>query len=361
MSMHSCGRAMRSPGIWSTTRLRSTIVAVAWLDRSPKWRPWWTDSNGPPDGFARRRRAAGSLADPALWTVDPDFDLAWHVRRVTSPPPTLAGHGDRDGRGDVRLPTHPLWEFTLVDNLADGGVASRTIPSHRWNRGMQLLFALFDPARDPPHQGGLPNLRSQQAEQPSSCPCSVIHWSPQGVGLRPGIRWLGSSPRCGEVVDTPSGASRRSGDDAICRPHRARYRAHSRSHDLLQPGDLRLSMLEVSLDDLQVDPQWGEDLSTTVLMAAVTGGFRQYHGRHAHLVDELRVTLPISTRVPGTPPVGTGSPWHVSRDRRSRRPSGPDQGHRAAVPGRSQRAVGSSLQHHRRGTQPASSERGRST
>ncbi len=39
-------------------------------------------------------------------------------------------------------------------------------------------------------------------------------------------------------------------------------------------------------------------------MAAVTGGLRRYHEHHGASVDELRVTLPISIRVPGDPAAG---------------------------------------------------------
>ena len=70
---------MRSPGTWSSDpALRSTIVAVAWLDRSPKW-------DTLVDRLERATRLVpifrqrpveppGRLATPR-WTLDPDFDL----------------------------------------------------------------------------------------------------------------------------------------------------------------------------------------------------------------------------------------------------------------------------------------------
>ena len=75
----------------SDPALRATIVAVAWLDRSPHW-------DTLVDRLERatrlvpifRRRAMelpARLATPR-WTLDPDFDLSRHLRRVGSPPPT---------------------------------------------------------------------------------------------------------------------------------------------------------------------------------------------------------------------------------------------------------------------------------
>ena len=66
----------------------------------------------------------------------------------------------------------------------------------------------------------------------------------------------------------------------------------------------RLSMLEVALDDLKRASAVGGGSVNDGFMAAVTGGFRRYHQLHGHPVDELRVTLPISTRVPEDPAGG---------------------------------------------------------
>ena len=96
----------------SDPALRSTIVAVAWLDRSPEW-------DTLVDRLERatrlvpifRRRPVeppGRLATPR-WTLDPDFDLTWHLRRVASPPAPHARHRDRNGPsgGDVGLRHRP--------------------------------------------------------------------------------------------------------------------------------------------------------------------------------------------------------------------------------------------------------------
>ena len=103
--------------------LRSTVVATIWLDRAPDW-----------DVLVARidriSRSVPSLrqcvVEPLFrltaprWTYDPDFDLSWHLRRVTAPEPrtqdavlqlarrSAMGAFDRD---------RPLWELTLVEGI----------------------------------------------------------------------------------------------------------------------------------------------------------------------------------------------------------------------------------------------------
>lgn len=71
--------------------LRSTVVALLWLDRAPDW-----------DVLAARidrmsRVMTGlrqRIAEPLFplttprWTYDAHFDLSWHLRRASAPPPT---------------------------------------------------------------------------------------------------------------------------------------------------------------------------------------------------------------------------------------------------------------------------------
>src|SRR5271167_4482130 len=70
--------------------LRATIVAVAFLDRSPDWDTLVDRLERAtrlvPISRQRPVEPPGRLATPR-WTLDPDFDLSWHLRRVGSPPP----------------------------------------------------------------------------------------------------------------------------------------------------------------------------------------------------------------------------------------------------------------------------------
>src|ERR1700675_738490 len=112
----------------SDPRLRSTVVTVLTLDRSPDW----DDVCERFDRITRklpmfRQRVVESPAPaPPRWEYAPDFDLRFHIRRVGAPKP-----GDLDGVLEMaRLAAmedfdraRPLWRVTLIDGLEDGGAA----------------------------------------------------------------------------------------------------------------------------------------------------------------------------------------------------------------------------------------------
>ena len=133
--------------------LRSTVVAIAWLEGSPDW-----------DVLVAKLEAAtrlipmfrqrivdvpGRLAPPR-WTIDDRFDLTWHLRRMDSPFPhtpatvlTLARNAAMTGFD----PSHPLWEFTLVEHLERGRARLVMKLHHSLTDGlggMQLALLLYD-------------------------------------------------------------------------------------------------------------------------------------------------------------------------------------------------------------------------
>jgi hypothetical protein len=181
--------------------LRSTILAIAWLDRSPKWHVL-TD---------RIERASRTIplfrmhpVEPPVrlstprWTVDDDFDLSWHLRRVAAPPPrTPATVLDlaRVAATTVFDPAHPQWEFTLVNHLKGGRAALM----------MKLHHSLTDGV------GGT-QLR-----------CSVRHRHrrcgvPAALGAhgrqRPGSAWGQTPPRLAPCTPSETACARLGGGDA---------------------------------------------------------------------------------------------------------------------------------------------------
>jgi diacylglycerol O-acyltransferase / wax synthase len=77
------------------------------------------------------RRVPGRLANP-VWVDDPDFDLAYHVRRSALPRPgTLDQLRELTARIMSRRldPTRPLWEVYFVEGL-DGGRVALLSESH---------------------------------------------------------------------------------------------------------------------------------------------------------------------------------------------------------------------------------------
>src|SRR5579884_752857 len=138
--------------------LRSTVVAVVWLDRRPDWDVLWAreDRASRLASMFRQRlvEPPGRLAPPR-WTDDDAFDLSWHLYRVAASPPgndqTVVDLARREAMTAFD-PARPLWQFTLVENL-EGDRAALIMKIHHSLTdglgGMQLALLLFDGERIP--------------------------------------------------------------------------------------------------------------------------------------------------------------------------------------------------------------------
>src|SRR5205085_3714240 len=109
--------------------LRSTITAVAILDQSPD-RERLTDSVDRATRFVprlRQRVVSNSMSiAPPRWEFDPHYDLSYHLRWTKA-----TGDGSLRAVLDTAQPiamqgfdrARPLWEFVVVDGLADDRAA----------------------------------------------------------------------------------------------------------------------------------------------------------------------------------------------------------------------------------------------
>jgi len=293
---------------------RATIVALAWLDRSPDWDTLVDrlDRATRLIPIFRRRPVEPPvrLATPR-WELDPDFDLSWHLRRVASPPPHTPVTVLEMARlaAMTRFDTaHPLWEFTLVEGLTGGGAVVVMKLHHSLPDGiggMQLLLSLFDTNRQSPTQGTLPEVPSEPAHgTPELVMASLLHGGRKvlGVARHQATIALPSAWRMGRhpvrsslsVLETMRSVGRT-------------VAPVSRTLSPVMQGrslKRRLGMLEVELDDLKKASATAGGSVNDGFIAAVTGGFRRYHQHHGQPVEELRVTLPISIRTAEDPAAG---------------------------------------------------------
>ena len=150
--------------VWSIEcdpRLRSTIVTLVLLDRTPDWcelvNRFELLSRTMP--MFRQRVISSPTPAPPRWEVDPDFDLAFHLRRVTAPKPgtvdTLLEMARLAAMADFDR-ARPLWEATLIDGLADGGAALLCKLNHALTDGIgavQIAMTLYDRTEQPEERG----------------------------------------------------------------------------------------------------------------------------------------------------------------------------------------------------------------
>ena len=150
----------------SNPRLRSTVVTVIMLDRSPDWdevrnRFSLISQKGP---MMRQRVVPSPPPAPPRWEDAADFDLDFHMRRVTATAPgtfdkvlemaRVAAMEDLDR-------ARPLWEATLIDGLENDGAAMVLKFHHALTDGVggiQIGMILFDLSESPEKQGPMAEL-----------------------------------------------------------------------------------------------------------------------------------------------------------------------------------------------------------
>ena len=286
--------------------LRSTVVAVMWLDRRPDWDVLVDRidrlSRQVPMMRQRVVQAPLRLASPR-WTYDPDFDLSWHLRRVDAPAPhnraavlemareAAMGAFDRD---------RPLWEFTLVERLR-GGQAAFVMKLHHALTdgvgGMQLLPLVFDMDRTGPELGPLPDEPEGERYDTATMLRDAAFTAVERTTRLARTELAATGPRLWRSVRHPVGTVQ----DAVAMAGSI-YRTAAPISRTLSPVMRRratvrqLGTLDVPLDELKAAAKSVDGTVNDAFLTAVTGGLRRYHERHDSAVDELHVTLPISIR-----------------------------------------------------------------
>jgi diacylglycerol O-acyltransferase / wax synthase len=294
--------------------LRSTIVAVALLDRAPDM------------GRLRTRLAHACGAIPRLhqtvvspplrvttpfWIDEPKFDLGYHLRHVVLPAPGSMRHlldAVAPIAADAFDRARPLWQFTVVDGLT-GGRAAVVLKVHHSVTdgvgGMELLARMIDLERDPVGEvdGSAP------APAPDVSRLDVLRDAiSQSTAdtLRLGValpRALTDSAL--DVVRDPVGTASRAVETAGSIA-RTLAPATEPMSPLMRARSLgrHLDVFDVPTDDLRRAAKEWECSLNDAFMSAVTGGLGRYHQRHGHEIEQLRVTMPINLRTGADGPAG---------------------------------------------------------
>jgi WS/DGAT/MGAT family acyltransferase len=295
--------------MWNIDRdpyLRSTIVTALVLERAPDWQRFLARLERGSRLIPRLRQRVVEPAvrvGPPAWSVDPDFDLAYHVRRVRAPKPrsfdavldiaATAAMGDFDR-------ARPLWECTLVEGLPDKRAGVVLKIHHSMSDGvggMKLLLMLFDLERDPGPTGPDPDPIDLPVFTRSGLLAHGVDYQAQrAVGTARGI---GS----GAI-----GVARRLRDDTIGALDEG-VRTASSVARFLQPAptpmsplisgrslDRRVATITFPLDEMKRAAKAAGGTLNDAFVAGVLGGLRRYHETRASDVDALRMMMPINIR-----------------------------------------------------------------
>lgn len=139
-------------------KLRSPIVAVDVLDKPPDWdrlvRAHEWASHMVPRIRMRVVEPTLRLGNP-MWSVDPEFDLDYHLSRVRLPEPATFDHALRMCRHMATEPfdrARPPWSAMLIEGLDDGRAVYVVKTHHSITDGLggiQLMTLLHSRRPEP--------------------------------------------------------------------------------------------------------------------------------------------------------------------------------------------------------------------
>src|SRR5579875_742715 len=285
-------------------RSRSSFLVIFMLALAPPWQRLAMAFEGVSRRTVRLRQRAVfpplRLGTPR-WVVDPDFDLAYHLRRVRLPDP---------GRHRQLLD----WAAPLMMAPLDPNRPHREAHLVEGVGGIQAMAHLFDlePAPRPrplppppiPHDvvpGDV--LRADLKALPFDAATALrtVGGQLQGAGQS---LWRGALRPAG--VATALGARARSigsllGPSPVAGSPLLRGRSARR----------RLFTLDVGLDELKRAAKAAGGTLNDAYLAAVAGAVGEYHRRLGVPVDEFPLAFPVSLRRAGDP--ATSNRWTGAR------------------------------------------------
>ena len=297
-------------GMWrmeeAQPQLRSPIVAVEVLDRAPDWDRLldaveWA-SHVVPRIRMRAVEPAMQLGNP-VWSVDPEFDIGYHLRRVRLPAPADFDHALRMCRHLATEPfdkARPPWSALLIEGLDDGRAVFVVKTHHSITDGMggiQMMTLLHSRRPDP-----TPN-------KPDRTPPAPEHLSSVGAFGEEVVSEIRRAPsRIAKLVRGATNVATTAISSPITTASEVLGYANSLRKIVTPPArsgspllhDRGLGRwfgtLEVGVPELKAGAKAAGGSLNDAYVAALLGGFRRYHEAFGQSVDSIPMGMPISMR-----------------------------------------------------------------
>jgi WS/DGAT/MGAT family acyltransferase len=250
--------------------------------------------------------ALGRVAPPE-WRDDPDFDLDYHIRAMAVPAPgsmralldltaSIANHPfDR---------TRPLWEFVVIEGLEGGRAAMVQKLHHAIADGegsIRMSEQFLDLSRDAtsPIAIGRPVPAQTDVGLVDTTMETLTHNLRRGLGVA-----RRAADGAAGIVRHPSRAVALGNDSVALAQSAVRQlvitdRAHS---PLWTERSLRrqIEVLQVPFDDAKTAAKALGGSLNDLFVTAAAGGAGAVHRAAGQPVEELRLTMPVSTRKDGS-------------------------------------------------------------
>ncbi|MEE2061364.1 wax ester/triacylglycerol synthase domain-containing protein [Rhodococcus artemisiae] len=291
--------------------LRSTIVAVALLDRSPNQARFVDMMRRAVELvpiFKRKAIVNPMGIAPPRWTDDQDFDLSWHLRRYTLAEPRTWGDVldfARTAGMTAFDKRRPLWEFTVLDGLDDGKSALVMKVHHSLTDGvggMQIAQEIVDFTRDGASPAGRTERRTAAPDDELPILPDWLSWwwdtatgvariAPNALGRHSARLALAPRAAWHEVAALAGSALR------LTRPV-----ASTLSPVMTKRSTRRhCAVFDVPVEALAQAAATAAVSINDAFLAAVLLGMVQYHRLHGSEISTMRMTLPISLRTEADP------------------------------------------------------------
>ena len=295
-------------GMEDDARLRSTVVTIVMLDRSPDWDVLVDRLERVARLMPMFRQTVVATIPPAppRWVYDPDFDLRYHLRRVIAPRPgTFETVLEMARRAEMSEFDHarPMWTATLVEGLDDGAAALVVMMHHSLADGiggMQIASLVFDFQPEPADLGALPLVPDAPAPGRFDAVRHAAGYDAALVRRLARTATVGGAKLVFDGVRAPR-ATLRSVWETSASVYRTVRPINETASPIMQDRRLirELAVHDIPLSALKKSGRRADGTLNDAFLAGVTAGLRLYHEQHGALVDELMLTMPISIRAPG--------------------------------------------------------------
>jgi WS/DGAT/MGAT family acyltransferase len=246
--------------------------------------------------------ALGRLAPPE-WRNDPEFDLDYHLRWVALPAPGSMRQLLDLAATLVATPfdrTRPLWEFVVVDGLADGQAAMVQKLHHAIADGegsirMSEQFIDLEREATEPIAPPRPAPETVDTGLVETTLDTLTHQLRRTIGMArrtaEGTAALVRDPRrvaavAEDAVELGRSALRQVAVSDAARSPLWTERSLRR----------RIEVLQVPLDEAKAAAKGLGGSLNDIFVTAAAGGAGAYHRDLGSPVDELRISMPVSTR-----------------------------------------------------------------
>lgn len=287
--------------------MRSTVVAMAILDSAPDWNRLRSRLERltlfVPELRMRPLHGSIGFSTPRL-SIDPDFDLDFHVRRYRLPEGgswnDLLGDARRISLGDFDH-NRPLWEATLIEGLPGGHSAFLLKLHHSIADGaatVMIALTLFEFGTETNPDEPVPPMAPVGVDvswQDLLLANSMdnLAWIADGAkGL------LGTALRLAKTSLTDPALAYEKTVETIGSITRATTVYDAPLSPILtgRGTTYTFGTLEFPFADIRKAAKSCDLSVNDAFMAAVMTGMQAYHIRHGSTAESLRVNVPISLR-----------------------------------------------------------------